>query len=172
MRSAYASTARARREASLSRRLSGGEAALARTVFGPAVSLERVRVHGGGFGRFAVTLGSHLFLPRHLARADFARTDLAAQALLVHELVHVWQFQTRPLWTLASWAGTLLRGGYGEGLPGYRYTPPVKRFEALNLEQQASVVEHAFLLGRGRRTAEMPAGLRLGDLASAPFPPR
>ena len=157
----------------MSRRLSGGEAALAQTVFGAAVRLERVRVHGGGFERFAVTLGSRLFLPPHLARADFALADVFAQALLIHELVHVWQFQTRPFRTLASWAVTALRGGYGPGLPGYRYTLPLERFGALNLEQQASVVEHAFLLSRNRRSATMPSGLRMADVASAaPFGPR
>ena len=149
----------------MGRRLTDGETALARQVFGEAVKLAEVRVHGGGFGRFAVTVGSQLLLPPHLAQADISAASVGAQALLIHELAHVWQFQTRPLWTLASWAQTVMRGGYGPGLPGYRYTLPLPPFARLNLEQQASVVEHAFLAARGHRSAAMPPGARLDDLA-------
>ena len=88
----------------LGRRLTDGELVLARRVFGDAVRLEAVRLHAGGFGGFAVTLGSHLVLPPDLARSNLATAGAAAQGLLVHELVHVWQFQTRPAWALASWA--------------------------------------------------------------------
>ena len=77
--------------------------------------------------------------------ADFAAAPLRTQARLVHELVHVWQFQTAPLATLASWAQVAARGGYGPGLPGYRYPWPPPPWARLNLEQQASLVEHAFL---------------------------
>ena len=154
----------------MTRGLTPGETALARRVFGDAVRLDRVRLHVGGFGRFAVTLGSHLLLPAAVVRGDVADGDPAAQALLVHELVHVWQFQTQPLRTLASWALTVLRGGYGRGLPGYRYPWPVPSFDGLNLEQQASVVEHAFLLSRGVRSPAMAWGADAETLASAtPF---
>ena len=154
----------------MSRRLSEGELTLARSVFGDAVELDRVRIHGGGFGRFAVVIGSNLFMPTHVQEKDFSAANSGAQALLIHELVHVWQFQTRPLWTLTSWAATALGGGYGPGLPGYRYTLPLAPFAALNLEQQASVVEHAFLIRRGLRNASTPPGARFEDLAAgAPF---
>ena len=129
-----------------------------------------MRLHAGGFGGFAFTLGSYIFLPPHLMSSDFAAGDLHAQALLVHELVHVWQFQMRPLRTLASWVGVVVSGGYGPGLPGYRYALPLGAFKVLNLEQQASVVEHAFLLRAGRRSRRMPDGLRATDLAASPFP--
>ena len=155
------------------RPLTAGETTLARSVFADAIALERVRLHAGGFGRFAVTLGSRIFLPAHLAQCDFASTDAHAQALLVHELVHVWQFQRRPGWTLRSWAGVVASGGYGPDLLGYRYALPVPAFDTLNLEQQASVVEHAFLLGRDCSSGTMPAGLRLSDFTGvAPFPSR
>ncbi len=157
-------------ERAMARGLTPGERRLAQAVFGDAVRLDPVRLHGGGFGAFAVTLGSRLFLPKHLASDDFAAAGLGAQALLVHELTHVWQFQTRPFSTLASWAGVVAKGGYGPGLPGYRYTLPLGDFVALNLEQQASVVEHAFLLRGGSRSGRMPARLCAADLAASPFP--
>ncbi len=154
----------------MARRLTQAESTLATAVFGHAIKLEAVRLHGGGFGPFAVTVGSNIFLPPSLSEANFARADLHAQALLVHELVHVWQFQTRPLWTLTSWAKTMLGGGYGAGLPGYRYDLPLGGFHHLNLEQQASVVEHGFLLRAKRRSSRMPWGLSATHLAAAPFP--
>ena len=155
----------------MSRGLTPGEVALARKVFGEAIVLDRVRLHRGGFGRFAVTIGSRVFLPDSLVRSDFSCAELPAQALLVHELVHVWQFQTQPLNTLASWAVTVASGGYGPGSPGYRYDLPVTDFRRLGLERQASVVEHLFILRRGGRSGAMPAGLKAADLAEAtPFP--
>jgi hypothetical protein len=152
------------------RRLTEGEARLARRVFGAAIIDRRIRISGGGFGPFAVTVGSRLFLPRHLGAEDFSKAEAALQGLFVHELTHVWQFQTKPLWTLLSWARAVLTGGYGPGLPAYRYSLPLGAFARLNLEQQASVVEHAFLLRMGRRSPAMPAGARLADYADAPFP--
>ena len=148
----------------MGRGLTAGEAALAQAVFGAAVQLDRVSLQPGGYGRFAVTVGSRLFLQQHLWRRDFALAGTDAQALLVHELVHVWQFQARPLRTLASWAKAVVSGGYGPGLPAYCYALPLAPFETLGLERQASVVEHLFLLRHGRRTSTMPPGLRLSDL--------
>jgi hypothetical protein len=149
------------------RPLSTGETALARSVFGASIRLEEVRLQHGGFSRFGVTLGSRIYLPAHLARDDFAAADIYSQALLVHELVHVWQFQTRPWRTLASWGKAVLMGGYGPGLAAYRYALPVSCFSRLGLERQASAVEHLFLLLRGYRTTAMPPGLTVSDLASA-----
>jgi hypothetical protein len=154
----------------MGRRLTEGEARFVQRVFGAAVKGERIRIGGGGFGPFAVTVGSRLFLPRHLRADDFSRAEAALQGLFVHELTHVWQFQTKPLWTLLSWAKAVLGGGYGPGLPAYRYALPFGKFARLNLEQQASVVEHAFLLRMGRRSPATPQGARLADYAEAPFP--
>jgi hypothetical protein len=154
----------------MGRRLTEGEARLAQRVFGGAIIDRRIRISGGGFGPFAVTVGSRLFLPRHLQPGDFSRAEAMLQGLFVHELTHVWQFQTKPLWTLLSWARAVLSGGYGPGLPAYRYSLPLEPFERLNLEQQASVVEHAFLLRMGRRSPATPPGARLLDYAEAPFP--
>ena len=153
------------------RQLTSGETVLAHAVFGEAIVLERVRLHDGGFGRFAVTLGSWIMLPKPLQRPDFCRADPVDQALLVHELVHVWQFQTRALRTLASWAKTVATGGYGPGLPAYRYSLPLAPFDRLGLERQASIVEHLFLLKQGYRATSTPPQARISDLqAIAPFP--
>jgi hypothetical protein len=155
----------------IGRPLTPGEGDLAQRVFGPALQRGPIRLVPGGFGRFAVTLGPCIFLPSHLIQADYALADVGAQALLVHELVHVWQFQTQPLRTVASWAKAVASGGYGPGLPAYCYGLPVGEFRRLGLERQASVVEHLFLLRHGWRSRAMPDGLRITDLeAVTPFP--
>jgi hypothetical protein len=148
------------------RPLSQGERALARSVFGAAIDLDRVRLApvlpGGG----AITLGRVILFP-HDAQWDFAEQPARLQAWLLHELTHVWQFQTRPWRTLASWARVLLSGGYGPAQRGYLYAHPFD-WARLNLEQQASVVEHAFLLRAGAATTQPP--LTLADYAGrTPF---
>jgi len=152
------------------RPLTEGETALARRLFGAAIDPSRVRISAWG-GRFAFVLGSRIRFP-HDCPADFAAADLPMQAWLAHELTHVWQFQTRPLATLASWLGILLSGGYGRRLRGYRYALPLKPWGAYNIEQQARLIEHGFLAERGWTCAAMPPGACAEDYRRCtPFTP-
>ncbi len=147
----------------MSRPLTDFEVAMARSVFGDAVDYGRVRLANLIIGKFAVTLGSLVVFPAYAPiPEDFTEESVWTQAWLMHELTHVWQFQTRPLWTLLSWAGVFLTGGYGRGLPGYRYAWPPPAWERLNLEQQAAMVEHAFSLRESGRCKSAPAGAHLG----------
>jgi hypothetical protein len=148
----------------MSRSLTAGEVELARGVFGDAVDYARVRVWTRSWGWAAIVFGSVItFPPRHPAPSDFADEGVRLQAWFVHELTHVWQFQTAPARTLVSWALVLAAGGYGYGQPGYRYDLPLKDWDAYNLEQQASIVEHAFLLWRGAPCPSAPKGATLAD---------
>jgi hypothetical protein len=145
------------------RRLSAGEAALARAVFGEAFDPGGVRMLIGipNAGWAMVLFGLMLF-PREID--DFAAEPLRLQAWFVHELTHVWQFRTRPMRTLASWAVVALSGGYLTRR-AYRYALPLD-WTRLNLEQQAKALEHAFLLRHGVRTGDMPPGAVLADYAA------
>jgi hypothetical protein len=131
------------------RRLSPGEEALAASVFGQAIDLVRVRLQPWP-GPFGMVLGSLVLLPPGMPD-DFAEAGRRMQSFLLHELTHVWQFQTRPWWTLKSWAGVFVSGGYGRGLPGYRL-PPQWAWATLNLEQQARAVEIGWMAGDLRET--------------------
>jgi hypothetical protein len=144
------------------RRLTPGETELARGVFGEALKLGGVRLwfHGLPTG-FAVTLGPIITLPGAV-RPDFSAEGPDIQAWLIHELVHVWQMQTGPLRAIASWAQVVTAGGYGQGLPGYRYALPAQ-WEALNLEQQAAVVEDMIRLGAGLAPRHGPANAKIED---------
>jgi hypothetical protein len=143
----------------MSRRLTAGETALARSMFGDAIDYGRVRIWTRPWGRPAVTLWSQVTFPASRPPpADFALAAPSDQAWLIHELTHVWQFQTKPWRTVLSWVRTLVSGGYGHGQPGYRYAFPFAPWPGLNLEQQASMVEHAYLIREGRRCTAAPAG--------------
>lgn len=144
---------------------------MAREVFGAAIDLDRVRVVMRRRGRFAFVIGSRISFPP-AAPVDFGVAPRWMQAWLVHELTHVWQFQTRPLRALASWLGILLTGGYGPKLTGYRYALPLKPWREYNIEQQARIVEHGFLAVAGETTLAMPPGACADDyLRCTPFTP-
>lgn len=128
------------------RRLTAGERALAAEVFGAALDASRVRILPLPLWSRAFVAGPGLIVwPAARLPADFADAPLHTQAVLVHELTHVWQAQR----------GTgLLRAKLraGDSAASYDYGAPDAAFEALNIEQQATFVEHAFLAARGGAT--------------------
>ena len=148
----------------MSRPLTDGEVGLARSVFGDGIDYARVRIATRGWGRPAITCGSLItFPPRPPTPDDFSRQPLASRAWFIHEMTHVLQFQSGWLRTLWSWFVTLLNGGYGAGSPGYRYAAPFNAWGAYNLEQQASMVEHAYVLREQGACAAAPEGVQLAD---------
>ena len=72
---------------------------------------------------------------------DFARADINAQGLFIHEMTHVWQTQR-----MGGWYLVLMRHPFCR----YDYTiRPGWRLERYGLEQQAEIVRHAFQLRHG-----------------------
>ncbi|WP_293474869.1 hypothetical protein [Phenylobacterium sp.] len=142
------------------RRLTADERGLAVEVFGDGLDGGRVRILAIPVWNRAFVAGPALIVwPAATAPRDFAREPLAAQAVLVHELTHVWQAQN---------GIGLLRAKLraGDGAASYAYDLECgPAFAALNIEQQAMVVEHAFVASRGGRTPH-PAAL-YAEVASA-----
>ena len=143
------------------RRLTPAERALGAEMFGAGLNAEKVRILAlPAWGR-AFVAGSRLMCwPAPHARTDFGAADvpLPLQAVFVHELTHVWQAQHGVFLLLAKLKA-------GDRLSAYAYDleagPP---FTALNIEQQAMVVEHAFLASRGIRVQHAPETYaNLGD---------
>jgi hypothetical protein len=123
------------------RRLAAGECALAARVFGQDLDAGRVRLLAVPLWSRAFVAGGGLIVwPSQAARRDFTADGVSAteQAMFVHELVHVWQAQHGLNLLLAK-----LRAGDGPAAYAYDLAAGV-RFAALNLEQQAMVVEDAF----------------------------
>lgn len=158
------------------RALTDGERALATETFGDDLMLETVRflpapwpfnrafVPGRWFGR------DWIVWPRRTLPPDLAAAPLRLQALLVHELTHVWQAQQG----VNLLAGKLRAG---DSATSYEYSVGAcLDWSALNIEQQAMVVEHRFRLTRGQPTPAdaafydrvCPIGPRVGRFRRRP----
>ena len=128
------------------RRLTAGERALAVEVFGDGLDVARVRLFALPIWTRAFVAGPGLMVwPATSAPLDFTGEPLRRQAIFVHELTHVWQAQHGVSLILAK-----LRAGDAASSYAYDLTDDVA-FGAMNIEQQAMVVEHAFLASRGGR---------------------
>lgn len=135
------------------RRLTQGERALAHEVFGAGIAPGRVRILSLPLWSRAFVAGPGLMVwPAAAVRADFTdpETPLRVQAVFVHELTHIWQAQNGIGLLRAK-----LRAGDGDA--AYAYDLALgPAFPDLNIEQQAMVIEHAFIASRGGRTPHPP----------------
>lgn len=129
------------------RPLSEPERLLAREVFGEALKLDAIRILAAPFPRAFVPgrwFGRDWIVwPAARLPHDMTTAAPRMQATFIHELVHVWQAQQGVNLLLAK----LKAGDRRES-----YVYPLGddcRWDALNIEQQASAVEHAFRLSRG-----------------------
>ena len=129
------------------RPLTTGEKALAASVFGKALDTGRVTVKGRRWWplqprNIVMAPCGHIhFHPScPFYREDFSKAPLSLQGLFIHELTHVWQYQSGRNVVFAR--GPIARYSY---LPLFEG----KRFEDYGIEQQAEIVRHAFLLSRG-----------------------
>lgn len=129
--------------------------ALARTVFGDeidygAVMIRRKKWFPFQLRRVTMAPRGHIhFHPKGKAYCDdFASEDILRQGLFIHEMVHVWQTQTRGKWYLIF-----------NRMPWARYDYALKPGWALTqygIEQQAMIVQHAFWLRNGVKLAGAP----------------
>lgn len=147
-----------RRSQAQQRPLTPEETELVRAMFGDALDPAPVRMIRRKWFWFqprnvVMAPRGHLhFHPESsLWHACFAQGSLAAQGLFIHEMTHVWQHQ--------SGVNLILRR-----MPfcRYAYDPrPGMAWADFNVEQQAEIVRHTFLLRRGAR---WPGAPRLDDL--------
>lgn len=137
------------------RSLTAAEQAMLEPIFGDAVDYDTIRVvHGRAVpvqgDHTYMTIGSVVYAPGRLYRRDFARSDVASQAALVHEVAHVWQ-RANGINVVAEAALTLLatRGRY---IRAYRYDlVPGRDLLDYAVEQQATILEDYFVwLASGR----------------------
>lgn len=140
------------------RPLEASERRLVREVFGDRVDLVPIRIVEGPSGLLglpgrAFVLGNAIFFPSRWLRRGCDR-----RATLVHELVHVWQFQTRGLRYLSE---ALAAQWLGEGYDYLRGLEHGRDWRRLNPEQQAQLVEEAWRSGRWER-----GDVRLADRRS------
>jgi len=135
-----------------SRPLTPGENELARSIFGDAIDYGQVRLIRGRWWPFqpkgvvmAPTGNIHFHPASDKWSNDFSLEPLSAQGLFIHEMTHVWQTQTRGRFYLPLMRHPFCRYAYE--------LVPDKSFDRYGLEQQAEIVRHAFLAGRGVKVA-------------------
>jgi hypothetical protein len=125
-------------------------------VFGDAIDCAGVRIKRRKFmpmqprGVTMAPMGHLHFHPgaEHYCD-DFAIASLERQAHFIHEMVHVWQTQTRGRWYLVTHRHPWCRYDYALR-PGWRLV-------RYGIEQQAEIVRHAFLLREGECVAGAPS---------------
>ncbi len=130
----------------MKRSLTEEECALALSVFGRALDTSRVRILLEKYWFFhpkdtvIAPNGNIYFHPEgKLYRNDFGRARLDMQALFIHEMVHVWQYQTGQA---VFWRGIFDRR--------YQYRlQEDKCFADYGIEQQAEIITDHFLMNSG-----------------------
>lgn len=129
-----------------------GEVSIAREVFGTQLDVEKITLKRRKWFALQprnVTMAptGHLhFHPRSIAYCDdFSQASLIRQGLLVHELTHVWQTQSRGDWYLVFNRHPFCRYDYA--------LKPGQPLRAYGIEQQAEIVKHAFWLRNGVKVA-------------------
>ncbi|MGB3317862.1 MAG: vgr related protein [Sphingopyxis granuli] len=142
------------------RPLTDAERTMAQGMFGDALDLDAVRIVHRKWWPFQprrITMaprGRIHFHPKGPGYCDcFAHASLGWQGHLIHELVHVWQFQ--------HGMNLVLRRH-----PFCRYSYSIKpgwKLERYGIEQQAEIVRHTFLL---RHKVVVPGAPPLATLES------
>jgi len=134
------------------RRLTEGETALARGIFGNAIDYAKVTIRRRKFfllqpRKTTMAPRGHLhFHPLSDAYCDdFSGVHPQRQGHFIHEMTHVWQTQERGDWYLMLRRHPFCRYDYSLR-PGWN-------LEKYGIEQQAEIVRHAFLLRQGFRLA-------------------
>lgn len=138
------------------RHLTSGEQTLARSIFRDSIDLSNVTIRRRRWFPFqpaevAMAPRGHIhFHPNASAYCDdFSTASLGRQALLIHEMTHVWQAQKNGKWWLVTHRHPFCRYDYALR-PGW----PLVRY---GIEQQAEIVMHTFLMRQGRTVAGAPS---------------
>ena len=147
----------------MNRGLTRNERALAETVFQNALDYQRIRIHDEKYIFFQatnvlMTPNGNIYAPGAMYRKDYAAETLNYRELFVHELAHVWQYQTGVLNPRVSGLYEFVRNGFSYH-QAYRYVLENGRdLTDYGMEQQAAIIADYFLVvisgeGFGRHNA-------------------
>lgn len=120
-----------------SRQLTAGEMALARSVFGDSIRLEKVQLKTAWWvlKDYAVSPNGNIYFHPADWVIDFSQCSLAKQSWLIHELTHVWQLQQ---------GVKVVRGAMMDRRYDYVLAAG-KPFFNYGIEQQARMVQDYFI---------------------------
>ena len=132
------------------RGLTAGEVALGRAAFGDRVPLDRVIFIDGAAGNpiakaafrngnSAITLRRTIYFGPAYYQPDFSAGKAAAKGLFIHELTHVWQYETLgTAWFFARYARDYAACGC-KAWRMYEYEQGKTPFRRARLEAQAEM---------------------------------
>ena len=137
-----------------SRALTQAERNRADGIFGKAIDYDTVKLHHRKWWPFQpvntlmAPTGRIWFHPKGpYWHDDFGKAPLKLQALFLHEMTHVWQYQSGIYLPLRRHPFCRYHYSLKPGWPLARY----------GLEQQAEIIRHIFLRRQGVRVAGAPA---------------
>lgn len=156
------------------RPLTDGERAFLAPLFRDAVDYDAIRiVRGRAFplqgARTIVTLGRAIYVPQPVYVDDYAGAAPARRAILVHEVAHVWQYESGIAVIAGAVRAFFVAGGRYARAYRYRLAPGRDLLD-YGVEQQASILEHYFL-ATGKDAARF-AGVLHEFLADPRYPRR
>jgi hypothetical protein len=141
----------------MNRGLTFGERALAETVFQNSLDYERIRVHNDRYIFFQannvlMTPNGEIYAPGAMYRKDYAAQALNYRELFIHELAHVWQYQTGVLNPRLSGVYEFVKNGFNYQ-KAYRYVLESGRdLVDYGMEQQAAMIADYFLVEKSGET--------------------
>ncbi|MEL6237231.1 MAG: vgr related protein [Pseudomonadota bacterium] len=125
------------------------EIATAQSIFGDEIDYSVVRIHRRKWfpfqpRRIMMAPRGHIHFHPWSANYcdDFGSAGIFNAALFIHEMTHVWQVQQRGSWYLVLNRHPFCRYSYS--------LKPGQPLTAYGIEQQAMIVQHAFLLRNNR----------------------
>lgn len=133
------------------RGLTDGEVALAQSVFGDLINYHAVKIFNIPYLPWQplnifIAPNGNLFVHKQHFYQDYSKCSLDLQAIFIHELAHILQFQQK---TNVILKGMLLQTGYY--LSFKKYNPyhyhfiQTKPFTSYNIEQQGDIARDIFL---------------------------
>jgi hypothetical protein len=136
----------------VTRPLTTGEIALARTIFADSVDYTTVTVSDQKFMGIpflpegtAMAPNGSLFMPG-CYKDDYSREDTLWQGTFLHEMTHVWQYQNKVLNPIPTAAKLAVKHKF-DYAAAYNYILDEKKdLLDYNMEQQATIVQDYFVL--------------------------
>jgi hypothetical protein len=161
--------------ASRGRELLEAERRIARNVFIGSIDLDPIRIVEAAVANAPTTLGNYIRI---------APGETIPQSTLVHELTHVWQYQTKGTQYISDslWHQARATIATGSRNAAYEVTiVPGKSIHRYTAEQQAMIVEQYFstpslqsdpeyvrMIGEVRRARPIPASMIMEEAAFGP----
>jgi hypothetical protein len=138
--------------------LTPGEIELARTVFGNNIDYAKTRISNRQLNKMAPKNGGCCFkncinISGASYLEDYSKAAPPKQSFFIHEMTHIWQYQTNAFALARGFLKDMVRHGFNYMAKAYDYRLEASKiFSEYGPEQQAGMVQDYFLLLNGYTT--------------------